>query len=357
MNYSESGMGANPRRIWVTQTLKKKKKAKTNTPKISLKENRSTPCLAETIRAEDLGFGNYWSCRTTGTGYQTTSIQAAEMHWHEGHGQAHVNLCHGTTAPSWALQAVWLKEADHRPKSTHPFCHPLRKAHWEESGSWSKRHQCCFSQPPVIEERKGVKASLSAGSPKGTQDFAQPHCLPVHPGLSLRAEASSEHETTWRDVTELPGIFRQGSVLPLRAHSIFTKSCSIFSCEHFTTLLQSQLHWWGHSQHPCSFLLLFSLSLHSLLPPPRCIHTSWLHTAAIMSVILHMSFFIIPFCYLTLVILQLQTPAYSLSSSPFLYFSPPWLVLSHPWTLSKKPEVCLWPAPFLQHLPSLLPLP
>lgn len=58
------------------QTVKPQNK--TNT----LKENRFTPYLAERIRAEDpeQSFCDYWSCSTMGPGYQTRSIQAAEMH-------------------------------------------------------------------------------------------------------------------------------------------------------------------------------------------------------------------------------------------------------------------------------------
>ena len=32
---------------------------------------------------------------------------------------------------------------------TYPFCHLLQKARWVGWGSWSRRHQYCFSQPPA----------------------------------------------------------------------------------------------------------------------------------------------------------------------------------------------------------------
>lgn len=87
---------------------------------------------------------------------------------------------------------VWLEDADHRPEGTHPFCHPLQKARWEELGSWSKRRQCCFSQPPVTEGNKGLMWLCQLEVQRDPKISSSLIACPCTLQCSLWAEASSE---------------------------------------------------------------------------------------------------------------------------------------------------------------------
>lgn len=74
-----------------------------------------------TWEEENLGPENFWSWRTTETGHQT---KPAGMQWLEGQGTDETqagDTCSqlGTVSTAWP---------HHTPQSTHPFCHPLRKA-------------------------------------------------------------------------------------------------------------------------------------------------------------------------------------------------------------------------------------
>lgn len=90
-----------PTLIWVNQTPKNQNNNKKKHQKSVSKQ--TDPLLVWQRLRADAGC-SYWAAGLWGQATQPLLInQAAGIHWHKDHRQAHVDLSHGTAVPSWML--------------------------------------------------------------------------------------------------------------------------------------------------------------------------------------------------------------------------------------------------------------